>query len=91
VARSNGRTHDLEQIAAEDVELDLVAYPSGESLERLLGVVAGPVEAAIYEALDAAARRAEQGRHGERGSGDGEVVVAGDRVEKRAEYEDAER
>ena len=65
------------------VELDLLAQPRAERLERALRVVAAPVEAAVDEPLHARAQRQEQRRHDERRGGDRQVRAAGERREHR--------
>ena len=58
--------HGLEQVGADRVELDRVAQPRGERGDGRLGVVAGAVEAAVDEPLDAQAQRVEERRRRER-------------------------
>ena len=53
------------------IKIDLVAEPGTERLDRPCRVVLAPVEAAIYDGLDALSDRLEQGGHGEGGAGDG--------------------
>ena len=69
--------------AAQLVEVDLPAQPCAERLQRALGVVAAPVEAAVDEALDARAQRQEERRDDERRGGDREVRAARERREHR--------
>ena len=52
--------NDALQVGAQQVELDLLAQPRAERLERALRVVAAPVEAAVDEPLHARAQRQEQ-------------------------------
>ena len=62
------RLHGLEQVGADCVELDGVAQPSGERGDGRLGVVAGSVESAVDQPLDAQAQRVEErGRRERRG------------------------
>ena len=49
----DGALDGVEQVGADRVDLDGVAQPGGERRDRRLGVVAGAVEAAVDEALDA--------------------------------------
>ena len=60
VRRLQALVDDAAQLAAERVELDLVAQPRAEAGQRLRGVVAAAVEAAVDRRLDAGARGAEQ-------------------------------
>ena len=50
-----GAVDGVEQVGADRVDLDRVAQPRGERGDGRLGVVAGAVEAAVDEALDALA------------------------------------
>jgi hypothetical protein len=63
--RLHGLVHDRQQLAAEGVEVDLVAQAGGERLDGLDGVVLAAVEAPVHDLLDAAAGRLEQGGHGQ--------------------------
>jgi hypothetical protein len=49
----------LSKLDGERLEVDLVAQPGAEGLERPLGVVLPAVEAAVDDPLDAAADRLE--------------------------------
>ena len=60
-----------EHIAAQGVQISLLAQPGTEGGERLGRVVLPPVEAPIYEGLDAMPQRVEQGRYDERRGYDG--------------------
>ena len=64
------------QLGADRLEVDLVAQPRAEGLERLRGVVAVAVEAPVDGVLDAGTRRAEQRGHRERRDRDGEAGLA---------------
>src|SRR5918996_4584922 len=57
---------DAEQIGRESLEVDLVAEPRREVLQRLRGVELRPIETAVDEALDTPSGRSEQSRHGQR-------------------------
>ena len=59
--------------APERVEVELVAQPPAERLERPRRVVAAPVEAPVDRALDPRPRRAEQRRHRQRRHRDRDV------------------
>src|SRR6266511_1816233 len=75
--RHLGRLHRLldhpQQFSRQDLQVDLLAQPRAERLDRLGGVVAAPVEAPVDRPLDAAAGRLEHrgDRHG--GHGDGQA------------------
>ena len=58
----DGAVDDVEQVGADRVDLDGVAQPRGERGDGRFGVVAGAVEAAVDEVLDALAQRVEQRR-----------------------------
>jgi hypothetical protein len=60
------------EIDAEGIEVDLVAQPAAERLERLCGVVAAAKEAAVHGPLNATTDRPEQRRHRQRGRCDRE-------------------
>ena len=62
--------------AAERLEVELVAQPPAERLERPRRVVAAAVEAPVHDRLDARPRRAEQRRHRERRGRDREAGLA---------------
>ena len=66
---------DRAQLAAERVQVDLVAQARRERSECRLGVVAAPVEPAIDERLNAPAGRAEERGDGEGRARDGQVVA----------------
>ena len=83
VRRLHRVAHDVLQVGAQQVELDLLAQPRAERLQRALRVVAAPVEAPVDEPLDAAAQRQEQRGHDERRAGDRQVRAAGERREHR--------
>ncbi len=73
----------LAQVGREPVELDLLAQPRPERLERALGVVAAPVEAPVDEPLHPGAHRQEERGDDERRDRDREVRAAGERREHR--------
>ena len=62
--RDPGRLHRLvnhrQQLGGEGIEVNLLAQPGGERLDRVGRVVSAPVEAAVNHLLDAAAGRLEQ-------------------------------
>ena len=69
--------------AVSALELDLLAQPRAERLERALGVVAAPVEAPVDEPLHARPQRQEQRGDDERRDGDRQVRAARERREHR--------
>ena len=73
-ARAASSRDDAAQVAPQRVEVDLVAQPRAERLERLRRVVAAAVEAAVDDPW-MRARRAEQRRHRERRDRDREVEL----------------
>ena len=73
----------LLELGAQPLELDLLAQPGPERLQRPLCVVAAPVEAPVDEPLHPAAQRQEQRGDDERRHGDREVRAAGERGEDR--------
>ncbi len=68
------RVDDSGEIRPERLEIDLVAEPRAEGLERALGVVAAAVEATVDDSLDPAAGGAEERGDGQGRAGDCEVV-----------------
>ena len=64
-------------------EVDLLAQPRAEALERALGVVAAAVEAAVDEPLHPRAHREEERCHDECRCRDRQVRAAGERREQR--------
>src|SRR2546425_1871239 len=77
-----------EQLAPKGVEVDLVAQAERERVERACGVVAGPVEAAVYAALDAGAYRIEKRHRGQRRQRDRELVPLGERAQHPLQADD---
>src|SRR3954464_11565053 len=70
VLRLDGLLDDADELALHGVEVELVAQPAAEALQRERGVVAAAVEAAVDRGLDARPRGAEQRRDDQRGDGD---------------------
>ena len=62
VRRLHRLADDVLEVGAQRVELDLLAQPRPERLERALGVVAAAVEAPVDEPLHARAQRAGRAR-----------------------------
>jgi MFS family permease len=68
----DGSGDDRSQLLAERVEVDLLAQPLAEPVDRRLRVVARPVEPAVHGALDHPAQRLERGGDRQRRHGDGQ-------------------
>ena len=85
-----GRSAPL--IGPHDLVLDRVSSTSPRSRSRTrgasFGVDAGPVEPPVHGALDPPPQRLEQRERDQRGRGDGEGVLSGDRCEHRLEDDD---
>src|SRR3954467_6903814 len=60
VRRLDGLVDDADELALQGVEVELVAQPAAEALQRECGVVATAVEAAVDRRLDARPCGAEQ-------------------------------
>lgn len=80
---------DGAQFGAERIECHLVAHAGCERLDRPLGVVLVPVEAAVHERLDARTSGPEEGGHRQRGCGYGQARVANEAVEEHLEQQHA--
>src|SRR3954468_8783435 len=65
VLRLDGLVDDADELALHGVEVELVAQPAAEALQRSRGVVATAVEAAVDRRLDARPCGAEHGRDGQ--------------------------
>ena len=74
---------------AQRSQIHLVAQARRERLERALGVVLAPEEAAVDRRLDARSGRAEQSRDGEGRAGDREARVAGDSTQQQLQEQHA--
>jgi hypothetical protein len=64
-----GPVHDAGQVGLHRGQVDGVLQPGGERFYGAVGVVAGPVEPPVDDALDPAADRVEQGGGGQGGGG----------------------
>ena len=83
----HGISNHGHEVVAEDIKVGFVAEPFAEGFERPSGVVLPPVEAAVYEALDAPAQWVEQGRDRESGDDHCELwllLLAGNGVGRTA-------
>ena len=78
--RLDGAVDGVEQVGADHIDLDGVAQSRRERRDGRLGVVAGAVEAAIDDALDADAQRVEERGGDERGGGDPDAPRERERV-----------
>ena len=75
VLRGQHAVHHAEQVAAQHVQVDLLAQLDGKLRDHALGVVPGPVEPPVDHRLNPPAQRVEQrGRHQHRGR-DGDAPV----------------
>ena len=86
--RLDGPVDRLDQLGADRVDLDRVTQARGERRDHRLGVVAGSVEAAIHEALDADAQRIEERGGHERRCADADAP--GDRERVRRQRHEAD-
>jgi len=69
------------QVGPDGIQVQLVPEPTGEGVQRSSRVVAVAVEASVDDGLDAPACGAEQRGDRERGAGDRQVGLVGERVE----------
>src|SRR3954452_12127409 len=56
----DGAADDADELGLQGVEVELVAQPGAEGVERALGVIAAAVEAMVDRGLDTRAQRPEQ-------------------------------
>jgi hypothetical protein len=70
VSRLHRLPNHVHQFAVQCLKVRLVPELHGEGFEGLPGVVLSPVEATVYERLDASPQGREQGRYKEGGGDD---------------------
>jgi hypothetical protein len=82
VRRLHGIFNDPDQVAAQSVQVHLVPQPDVESGQDPRSVVLPPIEAAIYETLEASTQGLEKGGYGEGGGHDSKLgFLSGQRSE----------
>jgi hypothetical protein len=81
---TSGSAHGLldhrQQLGAEGIQVELVPQVGAERLDRLGGVLAASVEAAVNRLLDAAAGRLEHGRDRQGGPGHDQAGVPAEQL-----------
>src|SRR5207245_6670231 len=79
------------ELRGQGLHVELVAQAGAEGLDRLLCVVAVPVEAAVHKVLDPPAKGNEGDEDGQGGRGDGQARAAGELAEEPLhDYDDPE-
>src|SRR5215208_6671397 len=72
VSRLHGLTHHTYQVVIEGLQIRLLPQLDGERFEGLPRIILAPIEAAIYEGLDATTEGVEKGRYQEGRGHDGQ-------------------
>ena len=82
-----GVEHDRAELGADGLQVDLLAEAARERLKGERRVVPASVEAAVDDGLDAAAEGPEQSGNRQRGRRDGQVGLAGQRLDGQPEQQ----
>ena len=84
----DGLSDDRVELGLEGLELDLVPQSCRKGGQRPLAIVAGAVEAPVYDPLDAASERLEERGDDKRRGRHGDGVSAGELRQDRLQPED---